>query len=171
MRRFESLAAALEGATRQCSISFAQIYGKVRRNFAKRGLPLPEPDPKLRRDLAARLGDSGAARGITVKACCNDDLLGPCVEKARCVDRDQILRLWPDRDFGARPAPTREECGCTRSYDLGAYDTCLHGCIYCYATRDRETAVARHRTHHPGSEMLVREPGRIPRAAAIDEER
>jgi hypothetical protein len=158
LRVFEDLASALEGATRQCSISFLQIYGKVRKNFARHGLPLPGPEPEERRALAATLGELGAAKGIAVKACCNDDLLGPSVGKARCVDRGQVLGLWPSLDIDAGPAPTREECGCSRSFDVGAYDTCLHGCVYCYATRDRETASARHREHHPASEVLVGEP-------------
>jgi hypothetical protein len=154
LREFESLAAALEGATRQCSISFVQIYGKVRRNFARQGLPLPAVDPELRRELASRLGEIGAEKGIAVKACCSDDLVGPGVGKARCVDGEQILRLWPGLDVGAGPAPTRDECGCFRSFDVGAYDSCPHGCLYCYANRDRETAAARRRQHDPHRESL-----------------
>jgi hypothetical protein len=160
LRAFESLASALEGATRQCSLSFVQIYGKVRRNFTRRGLPLPAPEPEMRRSLAARLSEMGAARGIAVKACCNDDLVGQGVGKARCVDRDQVRRLWPDLEFSAAPAPSREGCGCSRSFDVGAYDTCLHGCIYCYATRDRETAKERHAEHDPASATLI--PARVP---------
>jgi hypothetical protein len=154
-RAFESLAASLEGATRQCTLSFAQVYGKVRRNFTQRGLPLPDPDLELRRRLAARLGEIGAARGIEVKSCCGDDLLGGSMGKARCVDRDQVLRLWPELEVGARPTPTREECGCFHSWDVGAYDTCLHGCIYCYATRSRAAAQERHAKHDPACETLI----------------
>ncbi len=163
LRAFESLAARLEGATRQCSISFAQIYGKVRRNFARSHLPLPAPDLEVRRSLAARLGEAGARRRIEVKACCSDDLLGPAVGKARCVDREQVQRLWPGLPVDAAPAPTRPGCGCSRSYDVGAYDTCLHGCLYCYATRARETAGVRHGEHDPLSETLI--PARKPAAA------
>jgi hypothetical protein len=155
LRAFESLAASLQGATRQCTLSFVQVYGKVRRNFTKRGLPLPEPGQDLRRRLAIRLGEIGAARGIEVKSCCGDELLGGPVGKARCVDRDQILRLWPELEVGARASPTREECGCCHSWDVGAYDTCLHGCVYCYATRDRAAAQGRHAKHDPRGATLI----------------
>ena len=153
--RFEALAGDLQGATRQCSVSFVQIYGKVRRNFTKRGIPLPDPGEMERRELTAELAEIGARHGIAVKACCSDELLGNGVEKARCVDREQVLGVWPDLTFEAAAAPTREECGCSRSFDIGAYDTCLHGCIYCYATRDRETAQARHQRHQPGCATLL----------------
>jgi Domain of unknown function (DUF1848) len=162
LRNFELLAAALEGATRQCSISFVQPYGKVRRSFARRGLAIPDPDPELRRSLAARLGEIGAERGIRVRACCDDSLVGPGVEKGRCVDGEGIRRLWKSPEIAAPPAPTREECGCSRSWDVGAYDTCPHGCLYCYANRDRETAAARRRDHDPRSETLVRSPAHSP---------
>jgi DNA repair photolyase len=161
-RNFEALARDLEGATRQCSVSFLQVYGKVRRNFTKRNLPLPNPDDAQRRELAAELAAIGARCGISVLACCNDQLLGDGVGKARCVDREQALGLWPDLRLEAAAAPTREECGCSRSFDVGAYDTCLHGCIYCYATRDRETARARHHRHQAGCATLlpVNDPSR-----------
>src|SRR2546425_748995 len=82
---------------------------------------------------------------------------------------DPILiapRCGPDfhlRKFEAL-ASAREECGCVRSYDVGAYDTCLHGCIYCYATRDRETARQVHARHDPESPTLIlrRAPTAVP---------
>jgi uncharacterized protein DUF1848 len=153
--RFSDLLSRLAGATRQCSISFVEVYGKVRRNFDKRSLPIPDPELGDRRRLASELGEMAAEKGIAVLACCNDELLGPPVGKARCVDRDQILKIWPALDLDAVPAPTREECGCFRSYDVGAYDTCVQGCLYCYATRDRETARLRRALHDPLASTLI----------------
>ena len=152
---FRRLAASLEGATRRCTVSFAQIYGKLRRNFQRQGVPLPAVEPGERRELAGELAAIAGARGMTLAACCNDDLVGGRVQKARCIDREAIRTIWPDLRLDAAAAPTREQCGCSRSFDIGAYDSCPHGCLYCYATKDRETAAARRRRHDPAASMLI----------------
>lgn len=33
----------------------------------------------------------------------------------------------------------REECQCMTSKDIGQYHTCMHGCVYCYATVNHDT--------------------------------
>jgi len=38
--------------------------------------------------------------------------------------------------------PSRDGCGCVASVDIGAYDSCSHGCLYCYANRSPEGARA-----------------------------
>ncbi|MCA9786197.1 MAG: DUF1848 family protein, partial [Candidatus Cloacimonetes bacterium] len=39
---------------------------------------------------------------------------------------------------------TREQCACHASRDVGTYDSCPHGCLYCYANRNPERALAFH---------------------------
>ena len=36
----------------------------------------------------------------------------------------------------------RQFCGCIKSKDIGEYNTCIHGCEYCYATANKELAIA-----------------------------
>jgi len=42
--------------------------------------------------------------------------------------------------------------------DIGAYDMCLFGCAYCYATNSRTVALKNHRKHNPEDSVLWRPP-------------
>jgi hypothetical protein len=46
----------------------------------------------------------------------------------------RVVRIY-SKDSGQR-----EECGCEVSKDIGSYDTCPHGCLYCYANASPEEA-------------------------------
>ena len=58
----------------------------------------------------------------------------------------------------AKLKANRVGCGCYASKDIGEYDTCPHGCVYCYAVRNPELAKQRRLAHDPTGEFLF-EPG------------
>ena len=67
--RFSTLARALRGYTRQCTISFVSLYAKCRRNLA--GIDLLEPEERVKGELARRLSGQARAQGIRLVACCD----------------------------------------------------------------------------------------------------
>ncbi len=62
--------------------------------------------------------------------------------------------LAAGRRIVARPKGNRPDCLCHQSRDIGAYDTCPHGCVYCYAVQNREAARRRYAAHDPEGEFL-----------------
>ena len=99
---------------------------------------------------------------ISLHACCQPELLSAQVQQAHCVDADLLADLFPDRPLNVAPRPTRTGCGCVASRDIGMYDTCPYGCVYCYANRSHTRAVAQQRAHDPAGAMLVPRPTPTP---------
>lgn len=155
VRRFCDLAARLEGATERCVISFMSPYRRQARAFSRAGLQWHEPSPALRHELSARLARIAADHAMTLAACCNDDIVTGEVSKAHCVDADLLRRLGADLPAHVPPGPSRDQCGCARSVDIGAYDLCPAGCVYCYANQDPATAQRNYARHDAGHVALA----------------
>ena len=51
----------------------------------------------------------------------------------------------------------RQGCNCIESRDIGAYDTCLNGCKYCYANKNPKLAFENYKFHNPDSPLLLGE--------------
>ena len=77
-------------------------------------------------------------------------LAGP----ARCVDAARLSAIG-GHAITAREKGNRPGCACAESRDIGAYDSCPHGCVYCYAVRHRDRAREAHKAHDPAGEFLL----------------
>lgn len=151
---FNALAGALAGSTCQCTISFLTLYAKCRRNLAT--VPLLTLKESEKRQLIRELIAIAAGHKLTLKACCDTFLQQTCgIESAHCIDARQLAAIWPE--IGSYPADKgqRAGCGCVRSVDIGAYDSCIHGCRYCYATVNERLAAARYAAHDPNGPLLL----------------
>lgn len=127
--RFASCAELLKGHATSCIISFAHPYRKMLNNIRKYSSHLPAAAaPEQEKVFAARLAKRAEQYGIRLFACCNDHLLSERIGKARCIDGPKLSLLFGTA-LDTRAAASRKECGCTRSIDIGAYDTCGHGCL------------------------------------------
>jgi hypothetical protein len=117
----------------------------VQRNFAKatveHGIHFRDAALSERLNLVRQLTPIAAANEMTLYSCCDDALCQVNgIAKSSCVDIETIREIAPERYRKLRAAPTREDCGCYESRDIGYYDSCPHGCIYCYANLNREKA-------------------------------
>jgi hypothetical protein len=154
---FQRLAAGLAGRTDEVIVSFATPYRKTQRNLAvaarRHGFAWSDPEPAEKRALLNRLAAIAAAHGMRLTICSQPELAGPEGGEARCIDADRLADVAQSA-VAAKEQGNRPGCRCALSRDIGAYDSCPHGCVYCYAVADRERAVARHREHDPASPFL-----------------
>lgn len=155
VERFHEIARMLAGATARCYFSFGVFYGKVQRKLRRAEIRFLDPPLSQKSELAGKLTDVAACYDITLYSCCQDRLVAGKVKKAHCVDGDLLAELFPDRPHVSKHQPTREQCGCVASRDIGMYDTCPHGCIYCYATQNYQTALKSFKGHSPTNKMLA----------------
>ena len=88
---------------------------------------------------------------MRVSVCTQPDLIVDGVAEARCVDADRLMDVG-GHHFRAKLAGMRQGCGCFASRDIGDYDTCPHGCVYCYAVMNRDLALKRYGAHDPAGE-------------------
>jgi len=157
-QNFARLAAALEGAADEAVISFAQIYAKSRRNLdgaaRRHGFTWADPPDEAKRELAARLARLARDHGMRLTVCSQPHLLASGAEEARCVDVRRLARISGE-PLEVPLKGNRPGCACHESRDIGEYDTCPHGCLYCYAVRHRRVALARYRAHDPASPSLL----------------
>ena len=154
---FEAIAKRLASCTQTCVISFVDLYQKTRRNLRETTAREPSADEITR--LAAGLAAIASSYGIRIQSCAERIDLEPMgIRHGRCIDRMLIEKLLGRRLEVAKDRNQRPECGCVQSVDIGAYDTCSHGCLYCYANTDMGTVYRNRVLHDPSSPLLI---GRI----------
>lgn len=144
LERAGELASALSGGTERLVISFLDFYGKVGKRLEKLRLEsgikctdiaAPELRGELER-LAAGLGAIAAADGLRIFTCSEEaDLAGFGLDHGSCIDGDLIRELWGGEGRFRRDRHQRPACRCAASVDMGRYDSCGYGCVYCYARR------------------------------------
>lgn len=158
LSQFESLARQLSGYTERCYVSFVDFYGKTTRNLqalTAQGVQCYEPEPEEQLTLIRQIVAIANTYRVGIYACCETGLLAvPGVQQAHCVDAALLHELFPQKDWSLKPAPTREGCGCFASRDIGAYDTCVYGCAYCYANTSHQKALSHLKRHDPDQPML-----------------
>jgi hypothetical protein len=157
---FARLASALRGHVRHCVVSLLDDYRKTRARM--RGITTWPAEGPAFEALLRSIAEAASGNGMDIAACAEPVDLAPYgIRPGRCVDPDYIRRVF-GREVTARKDPTqREACGCVVSRDIGAYDTCPSGCLYCYASSDFARAREALRRHDPDAPALVPEGGMI----------
>ena len=153
IKYFEMLADKLSQYTEKCTVSFLDLYRNTQRNIAPLKITIPTTAQQI--ELLGKINEIAKGNGIYVDTCAeniNLDKLG--IQHARCIDKYRLEQIGNFKMDVTKDKNQREECGCIASIDIGAYNTCKNGCLYCYANFSKKTVSNNFAVHDPLSPLL-----------------
>jgi hypothetical protein len=164
-RRFQEIAESLTGHTQRCVISFLDIYQKTKRLLDKlkkeTGVEIVDIhhcESKIG-EISRVFSEVGKNCGLEIVTCAEPfDLEDVGIRHGKCIDDGLLNKIFGLNLSLPRDKGQRKECGCVESRDIGAYDTCPYGCLYCYANSRLELARRNFDSHRTDAPML---PGAI----------
>lgn len=151
---FRRMAEALAGATELCTVSFLDYY----RNTAchMRPLSVRQETSEERLELMRCFSQIAGEYGLRLATCAEEiDLSSFGISHAACIDAARLERIGAKPLAARRDPNQRPACGCAASVDIGAYDTCPGGCLYCYADHSRSRILQNIRAHDPHSPLIA----------------
>lgn len=156
INNFEHIARRLSGKTQRCVISFVDLYKKTIRNISS--VSINNITGRNMLDLARELSVIAARYDIELFSCAEEiNLLSCGIKHGKCIDDKLIEEVFGFALQIDKDKNQRRECGCVASVDIGAYNTCPHGCLYCYANFNPEMVRKNYALHNPHSPLLFGE--------------
>lgn len=149
---FRRMAERLKGYTDQCVVSFIDLYEKTKRNFpGARSVAKREQER-----LIDAFSETAAENHMQIHLCCEEKgLVRANVDADGCMSKEVLERAVGCRLEVPRRKAARAECSCLLGADIGAYNTCGHGCLYCYANYDSRTVMHNRKLHDADSPLLT----------------
>lgn len=153
LEQFEKYAEKLSGYTDLCIISFLDLYRNTEINMKSIGPSVIRKEDML--FIGEELSKIARIHNMRIETCSEDiDLSSIGIEHSKCIDDDLVSRIVGQKLDIRKDKNQREICGCVSSIDIGAYNTCKHGCLYCYANFNTATVITNARKHNKDSPFL-----------------
>lgn len=156
LEAFSMLAEKMSSYVELCVFSFLDMYPKIGRNTSAAGIrPCCDEDMKK---IAAGFAAIASKYDLKLRTCAEKvDFSAYGIEHNCCIDSELIGRLTGYEILAGKDKNQRQECGCVESIDVGQYNTCSHGCKYCYANFNAKSVATFRAQHNPESPLLIGE--------------
>jgi len=152
--KFEKLAAVLKGYTEKVTFSFIDFYKKITENIKLLGVT--EISTEDKNIIAKEFSEIAKDNNFTIDTCAEDmDLSRYGITHARCIDDRLISKITGYNLLVEKDRNQRPECCCVKSIDIGEYNSCSNGCVYCYANYGNNTVGKNIKKHIHLSPLLI----------------
>lgn len=155
---FEKMAKELKGYTHNCTISFLDVYEKVKRNAPD----IKAPTKEEQIEIAKAFARIGKENNMVIHACCEKTYLSKYgLQCNGCMSQEIVEKAINNTLQPPKRKNLRQECNCLMGNDIGAYNTCGHLCKYCYANANKQFVIENMKKHDDNSPFLIgrSEPG------------
>lgn len=152
MKTFEKMCESLAPYAERIVFSFIDLYNKIRIS------DLQEISMETMNVLTKELGNISRENNIKIQSCCEKiDCFKYGILQEGCLSKTFIEKVCGYKLNLKQDKGQRGDCQCVESIDIGAYNTCLNSCTYCYANGRKETALKNYQNHNPSAEFLLGE--------------
>lgn len=152
IQTFKRMAKKLAPYIDRCIFSFVEMYKKLEVNMPEL-IPLTGQETET---LAQELGRIAEKYGIYIHTCgTNSNFARYGIHSSGCATLDILGGANGIVFKSLKHRGMRQGCHCMESRDIGAYDTCMNGCKYCYANKTPRRAFENYRLHNPKSPLLL----------------
>ncbi|MDE5831100.1 MAG: DUF1848 domain-containing protein [Clostridia bacterium] len=149
---FEKMAKELKGYTHNCTISFLDLYEKVKRNAPN----IRPPTKEEQIEIAKEFSRIGKENNLTIHSCCEKTYLEEYGLKCNgCMSQEIVEKSINCKLNPPKTKNLREGCNCLMGNDIGAYNTCGHLCKYCYANANKGLVLENMKKHNEKSPFLI----------------
>ena len=149
---FEDMASKLANYTDVSIISFIDLYGKTKKNFPE----VEKVNKKERHRIGKEFVEIGKKYNMTIKTCAEGDELAKYgIDCSGCLTKSVFEKAIGKNLKVPNKLKVRKECDCLLGNDIGAYNSCGHGCKYCYANYSNEIVEKKMKKHDKDSPFLI----------------
>lgn len=162
---FEYMAKQIAPFVQRCIFSFVEMYKKLEYNMPEI-IPFTQDD-KIK--ILKGIGEISKKYNLYIQTCGtdeNNEKYG--IHVSGCTTPEILEQANNVKYKSVKTKPMRKGCHCIPSRDIGAYDTCLNGCKYCYANKRPDLAKENVKFHDKNSPLLL---GNIRKTDKIKESR
>ena len=149
---FEKMAKELKNYTYNCTISFLDLYEKVKKNAAD----IKPPSKEEQIEIAKAFYEIGKSNNMTIHSCCENTFLSEYGLKCNGCMSQEIIEKSINSTLNPRKMKNlRQVFNCLMGNDIGAYNSCGHLCKYCYANSNKDLVIKNMKKHNENSPFLI----------------